>query len=836
MPFGLSGPLPETAPTTTMMANNDSDNRFSVASESSRQSLQHEMRLRRDSLTASERAFLAQLCLHGSERELRAAHENLKNPDVFPPPPEVVVVVSAATEPHRGSGGWHRMSSLDVEGVQSVALADWSDNEAEDMDRSIPVSIASHTSVGSDARQKALDERKNNYVFGKMWKAHQSGLAVSLGASRRSLIRNASISLMSTSSGSHTRRELYQRADEIFRARRGSSGGGRTSSSSRSSATLLSSSPPPLGFRRGAAGPPLMDNRSDNNRRVSFPHLYRAAAGGAALLLPKVPRSASISAGCPPPKPFPKPVLRRMQSEGSARKVTFGELPPRVDESPSDEERAKEESDEEVVAVPAIFTTPPPPSGPTPPMRMDSISSIPSLHMAHSIRSPASSVVLSQASYPSLHLAHHIGSIGGDGSVSFRRDSSLAADDSFQLDSQEFGLLLDPDAHDEKKEEASDDGDDVASPFKGVAPMLRPVLLRNASVNTYDGVGIEVQDSPPKEILGGPLGTVGGGHVQVLWKGANDADHPFEGQDEVGPVLSGDQSRMESLLSFGESTVRCNSFDETLSHHRISSIFRRTFRRSLSDADLAGIFLGGSRLLLHETSSVKDVNPSPLDESSYSWVMDDESDLDYYDTWKVIEDEYENGYGGGGTLPFVILGTSADDVDAHPHVLSPPLIESLQAFLPLGQSGNNFWMKYSLVRDGANLITFLQQARGARYTILALETVDGEVFGAFTTEPWRKNWNTFGGGESFLWRMRHSRKIKCHSIIDQAHKESIVDVYPYTGANNYIQFCTQDRIAVGGGSPTTVPDDKEVSPEVDVHEPKKHEWGFGTCMFSSRPP
>jgi hypothetical protein len=57
--------------------------------------------------------------------------------------------------------------------------------------------------------------------------------------------------------------------------------------------------------------------------------------------------------------------------------------------------------------------------------------------------------------------------------------------------------------------------------------------------------------------------------------------------------------------------------------------------------------------------------------------------------------------------------------------------------------------------------------------------------------------------------------------------ESLVDVYPYTGANNYIQFCTRERVAVGGGSPTSEPD----SPEVDVQASHKHhEWGFGISL------
>jgi hypothetical protein len=224
---------------------------------------------------------------------------------------------------------------------------------------------------------------------------------------------------------------------------------------------------------------------------------------------------------------------------------------------------------------------------------------------------------------------------------------------------------------------------------------------------------------------------------------------------------------------------------------------------------------------------------------SSSWDMEDDGD-GHYDTWNVLKDEYANGYGGGGTLDFRILGTSGDDEAAHPHVLSPPLMETLQAFLPFSKSGENFFLKYSLVRDGADLHTFLKRSRGAKYTILAMETVDGEVFGSFTAQPWRKNWNYFGTGESFLWKMRRNRLVKCHSIIEQAQMESEVDMFPYTGENKYIQLCTHDRIAVGGGSPDDQAAEKKdemgdvAVPSFEGENPattfKAHEYGFGLSI------
>jgi len=196
--------------------------------------------------------------------------------------------------------------------------------------------------------------------------------------------------------------------------------------------------------------------------------------------------------------------------------------------------------------------------------------------------------------------------------------------------------------------------------------------------------------------------------------------------------------------------------------------------------------------------SVKEPHDEDTSDAS-SFASDDDANDKVYDAWNILKDEYALGYGGGNTLPFQILGTSADDVHAHPHVLSPPLMESLQNFFPYALTNDNFWMKFSLLRDGASLYSLLQHIRGAAYTIIAVETTNGKVFGSFTTQPWRKGWNYFGNGESFLWRMRQSRLTPCASIIDQAVLESELDVYPATGANDYYQLCTSDKIAIGGG-------------------------------------
>jgi TLD len=262
------------------------------------------------------------------------------------------------------------------------------------------------------------------------------------------------------------------------------------------------------------------------------------------------------------------------------------------------------------------------------------------------------------------------------------------------------------------------------------------------------------------------------------------------------------ECRMESLITSPDGNndapveIRCLSFDETMSYERTYSSFTKpSLRRNLSDSNLT-------------------------ESRDCELWSDDDTDAACFDTWGVLD---SSEYIGSHHIDFFILGTSADDSAAQPHVLSPPLMESLQEYLPHCKRGESYWLKYSLVRDGASMLTFLQHARGAAYSLLAIETLDGEVFGAFTTEPWRKNWNMYGGKESFLWKAKHPRDIKCRSIIDQAQKESEISVFPYTFANDNIQLCTSNRIAIGGGSPDPC---EEIPP--DLISTKPHEWGFGT--------
>lgn len=244
-------------------------------------------------------------------------------------------------------------------------------------------------------------------------------------------------------------------------------------------------------------------------------------------------------------------------------------------------------------------------------------------------------------------------------------------------------------------------------------------------------------------------------------------------------------------------------------------------------------------------TDVKVIGSLPEDDQSRTdfslWGEDDTTITatagQQFNAWEVLKDEYSSDFGfnydfdhaltaeelDDGNNYFKILGTSANDTAAQPHVLSPPLMDSLMTFLPEVVSNENYWLKYSMVRDGASMETLRHKVRGSPRTILAIETTDGRVFGSFTSSSWRQEKTYYGSGESFLWRMRQSRNFKCASLFEQADMESVIDVYSYRNENDMVQLCRPDMIAVGGG-------------EVDLDGPAiklddmSEQFGFGICL------
>ncbi|KAG7354787.1 TLD domain containing protein [Nitzschia inconspicua] len=158
---------------------------------------------------------------------------------------------------------------------------------------------------------------------------------------------------------------------------------------------------------------------------------------------------------------------------------------------------------------------------------------------------------------------------------------------------------------------------------------------------------------------------------------------------------------------------------------------------------------------------------------------------------------------------FLILGTSKTDQVCSPYVLNPPLMESIQTHLPWSCSDQNFWLRYSLSRDGDSTAVMEMKIWMAKNTILAIETLEGDVFGCFMANKWQKTGRYELCSESFLWRLKHKRLVPSEldenslqddETLDEIYRrEGEIEVYPWTGANDECQIFSDTRIGAGGG-------------------------------------
>ncbi|CAB9515556.1 Oxidation resistance protein 1 [Seminavis robusta] len=156
--------------------------------------------------------------------------------------------------------------------------------------------------------------------------------------------------------------------------------------------------------------------------------------------------------------------------------------------------------------------------------------------------------------------------------------------------------------------------------------------------------------------------------------------------------------------------------------------------------------------------------------------------------------------------PFFILGTHKNDKSCLPHVATPPLMEALRQHLPMSCSEDNFWLKYSMVRDGASTQVLATKLLMVKNTFVAIETLDGDVFGCFMTRPWERTSKFEHDGESFLWRMKHRHSttpatapLDEDALNEIARKEGDIEIYRWTGENDECQLLSHDRIAAGSG-------------------------------------
>ena len=165
-------------------------------------------------------------------------------------------------------------------------------------------------------------------------------------------------------------------------------------------------------------------------------------------------------------------------------------------------------------------------------------------------------------------------------------------------------------------------------------------------------------------------------------------------------------------------------------------------------------------------------------------------------------------------VTFIVLGTTVPDPECQPHVLSPPIMDALRPHLPFVVQQDNFWLKYSSLRDGFSMRSFLSKSRISQRTIVAVETMNGDIIGSFTSSPWREQGQEYyGSGEAFLWRLLKPQNARVETVQDQFQLEtSEVEIFEWSGENHNVQRLVNaksDLIVGGGGQDGAIDGDKE---------------------------
>lgn len=172
---------------------------------------------------------------------------------------------------------------------------------------------------------------------------------------------------------------------------------------------------------------------------------------------------------------------------------------------------------------------------------------------------------------------------------------------------------------------------------------------------------------------------------------------------------------------------------------------------------------------------------------------------------------------GPGEINLRVLGVSTSDLNSRRYILSQSIMENIRSHMPFTIQQDNFLLKYSLTRDGASMATLLSKSYHSPRTVLAIETISGDVFGAFTSSPWLNNGNQYyGSGESFLWKIKRANDSTKENKIDN------LEVFPWAGTNRNIQLANTKKLVLGGDEP-------ESAENNDYGQETKF-WGFGITL------
>ena len=560
-------------------------NRDRDISVTSREGLRRHVYERRMSLTVNEVAFLDRLCIDGNDIEVQLAMEKLQDEDLFFDHPTEDGEEQQDGIDDDGDDDREDEDELKIQGVLVDKAKEKSHADSKEP-RSSPIAprrvlsrMDRSSSMGSIRRIQILSERKKpSQIVTQMWKAHENGLAVTSNASKRGiLLREASLSSLGS---------------------------------------LKNSQPPPSGiFRRKSS-----TSSSSNNNNIMKPPMNPKR--NSALYH----RSQSLTMSRIPPIPVPTH-LDRQSSSASRKSVTFhgdtdGTPKPRPSRSSITLQRPLSDMLRQDLSLP-IQVPPPqrpgiaqreessgsipslPPGRPIRSESLGSIGSIPSLHHGRPIRDNSTSSIPSLRpgvplradsinSIPSLRHGQPIRSTSIGSIPSLRHGHALQSDSDLRYDDddavalawlQQQQVSAQNDAT-SMQAESSTLPENVSIPSTEMQPSSsqdsssnRPLLIRRASRNVYEGEGIEVSVGYDETATGGMASIP---PPNAFWR----------------------TPRRSSFMSMDASVLTSNSFDTSYSRNNFDDVFRARgdddammVRRVVSNDDTTNFFLGNTGML-----------------------------------------------------------------------------------------------------------------------------------------------------------------------------------------------------------------------------------------------
>ncbi|XP_056331786.1 nuclear receptor coactivator 7 isoform X1 [Danio aesculapii] len=119
----------------------------------------------------------------------------------------------------------------------------------------------------------------------------------------------------------------------------------------------------------------------------------------------------------------------------------------------------------------------------------------------------------------------------------------------------------------------------------------------------------------------------------------------------------------------------------------------------------------------------------------------------------------------------------------HSQILKELHLEQLMSHIPARAQGNQWKLVYSTAEHGTSLRTlYRQMAELDRPVLMVIRDTDGQVFGAFSSDPFRVSSYCYGTGETFLYSFSPE-----------------FQVFRWTGENSYFVRGFLDSLQMGGG-------------------------------------